>query len=251
MNESENQLEGLLRGSCSRRKVYGRRATLIIFIGSILLGGCAQVETRQDPLEPFNRQMFAFNDAVDRAILKPVAKGYVKVLPAPVRTGVSNVFSNLRTPTTIINQFLQGKPVEGLRDITRFLVNSTVGILGIFDVASRSGLEKDVEDFGQTLAVWGVPAGPYLVVPFFGPSGFRDGAGDIAGLYTYPPTYADDEWVYALFAIDFIQQRAQLLDAEKLISGDRYLFIRDAYLQRREALVRDGEADESDPFLDD
>jgi len=195
--------------------------------------------------------MFAFNDTIDGAILKPVAKGYVRVLPAPLRTGVGNVFANLWTPTTIINQFLQGKPDEGVRDIARFLVNSTFGVLGIFDVASRSGLEKDVEGFGQTLAVWGVPSGPYLVVPFIGPSGFRDGAGDIAGLYTYPLAYADNELRYPAFATEFIHQRAQLLSAEKLVGGDRYLFIRDAYLQRRADLVRDGEAGDSDPFLDD
>ncbi|MFN2327908.1 MAG: VacJ family lipoprotein [Chromatocurvus sp.] len=220
-------------------------------MGSFFLSGCAQTERRQDPFETFNRRMFAFNDFVDGAVLKPLAQGYVKILPAPVRTGVGNVFANLRTPTTVINQFLQGKPDEGMRDIARFVVNSTFGVLGIFDVASRSGLDQDAEDFGQTLAVWGVPSGPYLVVPFIGPSGFRDGAGDIAGLYSYPPTYAEDKFLYAAFTTDFIHQRAKLLSAEKLVGGDRYLFIRDAYLQRRAALVRDGEADESDPFLDD
>ena len=233
------------------RDFHKQRSTLVIFLCGILLSGCAQTERRQDPFEPFNRQMFAFNETIDGAVLKPLAKGYVKVLPAPVRTGVGNVFANLWTPTTIVNQFLQGKPDEGMRDIARFLVNSTVGVLGIFDIASRSGLEEDVEDFGQTLAVWGVPSGPYLVVPFIGPSGFRDGAGDIAGLYTYPPTYAEDELRYAAFATEFIHQRAQLLSAEKLVGGDRYLFIRDAYLQRRADLVRDGEAGDSDPFLDD
>ncbi|WP_117314725.1 MlaA family lipoprotein [Chromatocurvus halotolerans] len=229
----------------------GRWTAPIVLIGSILLGGCAQAERRQDPLEPFNRQMFAFNDTVDGAILKPLAKGYVNVLPTPVRNSVGNVFDNLRTPTTIINQFLQGKPGEGMRDIGRFVINSTVGVLGIFDVASRSGLEKDVEDFGQTLAVWGVPSGPYLVVPFIGASGFRDGAGDIAGLFTYPPTYAEDEFRFSAFVTEFIDLRAQLLEVEKLVGGDRYLFIRDAYLQRRADLIRDGEADESDPFLDE
>ena len=224
-------------------------ARLLLLLLAISLCSCAT--TDPDPLEPVNRQIFAFNDAVDGAVFKPLAQGYVAVLPGPVRSGVHNIFTNLRTPTTMINQFLQGKPREGGRAAGRFLINTTVGLLGIFDVATGWGFAADREDFGQTLAAWGVPPGPFLMVPFLGPTNARDGVGTFAGLYTYPPTYADDDLVWWLYGIDLLQTRAELLQAEKMLSGDRYLFVRDAYLQRRDALIRDGEAPARDPFLDD
>lgn len=188
---------------------------------------------------------------MDTNIFRPVACAYVAVLPEPTRAGVHNVFANLRTPTTIINHLLQGKSGKGGRAAGRLLVNTTFGVLGIFDVATGWGLEADREDFGQTLAVWGLPRGPFLMVPFLGPSSVRDGAGTLAEIYTYPPTYAEDNLVWWLYGVDFLQLRAELLKAERMLSGDRYLFLRDAYLQRRDALIRDGEAPTTDPFLDE
>jgi phospholipid-binding lipoprotein MlaA len=216
----------------------------------VMAAGCATTGN-PDPLQPLNRRVHAFNEVVDSNVFRPVARGYVAVLPEPVRVGVHNVFANLRTPTTIINQLLQGKPAEGGRATGRFLVNSTVGILGFFDVAARWGLEADREDFGQTLAVWGLPRGPFLMLPFLGPSSVRDGAGTLAGIYTYPPTYAEEKLIWWLYGVDFLQLRAEFLKAERMLSGDRYLFVRDAYLQRRDSLIRDGKTPATDPFLDE
>jgi len=228
---------------------------LIAWIGlSLLLAltGCAQTGEVKDPLEPMNRKIHSFNNFFDRWLLKPVAKGYVLVVPKPARSGVSNFFDNLLYPTVIINQFLQGKGKNGGRDTARFLTNTTLGIGGLFDVASRWGLDKHDEDFGQTFAVWGLPRGPYLVLPFLGPATPQSALGDLAGIYTYPPTYLDDDTLrWSLFGLRTVDFRARLLKSEEMLTGDRYLFIRDAYLQRREFLIRDGEPQETDPFLDD
>lgn len=224
---------------------------LLLFL--ILLTGCAQTGKIKDPLEPMNRKVHSFNNFFDRWLLKPVAKGYVVVVPKPARSGVSNFLDNLLYPTVIINQFLQGKGKTGGRDTARFLTNTTLGIGGLFDVASRWGLDKHDEDFGQTFAVWGLPSGPYLVLPFFGPSTPSNAVGDVIGLYyTYPPTYLNDDTLrWSLFGLRVVDSRARLLTSEKMVTGDRYLFIRDAYLQRRQFLIRDGEPQETDPFLDD
>jgi len=227
------------------------------WIGLLLIAlasGCASTGNgpdNDDPLEPFNRKMHAFNDAVDKAVLKPVARGYTAITPDPVETSVHNFFLNLGYPTVVINQFLQGKPVAGLRDSARFLTNTTLGVGGLFDVARHFGLEHHDEDFGQTFAVWGVGRGVFLVAPFFGPTTIRDGAGSGVGTFTSPTHYIDDDAVrWSLRGIDLVDTRAQLLDAEGMISGDRYLFIRDAYLQRRDYLINDGRIEE-DPFLTD
>jgi len=215
------------------------------------LGGCAQTGEVKDPLEPVNRKVNSFNNFFDHWLLKPVTQGYVTVVPKPARSGVSNFFDNLLYPTVIVNQLLQGKGKKGGRDTARFLANSTLGIGGLFDVASNWGLEKHNEDFGQTFAVWGIPRGPYLVLPFLGPATPRSGVGDLAGIYTYPPTYLDNDTLrWSLFGLRTIDFRAGLLKSEEMLTGDRYLFIRDAYLQRREFLIRDGEPLEADPFLD-
>jgi phospholipid-binding lipoprotein MlaA len=211
--------------------------------------GCATIDN-PDPYEGMNRKVMAFNDGADRMILKPIAKGYMNVTSAPVRSSVTNFYDNFGYPITILNQFLQGKVRLGFSDLGRFLANSTAGILGLFDVATDLGLEYHDEDFGQTLGVWGVGSGAYLVIPLWGPVTTRSGVGDIASFYTHPIQYIDDEAIrYGLFAGWAIQTRASLLDAEDLITGDRYVFIRDVYLQRREFLVNDGEIEE-DPFLD-
>lgn len=220
---------------------------------AMLAGGCAATPgrtTNDDPYQGFNRKVDKFNDTIDRAALKPVAKAYNKVAPRVVRQGVSNFFANLEYPTTFINQFLQGKFVLGLRDTGRFLVNSTVGVAGLFDVASKMNLPANDEDFGQTLAKWGVPSGPYLVLPFFGPSNFRDGPSRLPDNYTYTLTYLDLPWETKLGmrAVDLVSERAELLSVEGTVNKtyDRYAFIRDAWVQRREYNIFDGE-----PPLDD
>lgn len=203
-----------------------------------------------DPLEPFNRKVYAFNDFADSKILKPVAKGYRKVAPRFVRLGIGNVFSNLSDVNTSINNVLQGKVVAGASDFSRLLVNTTIGLGGLFDPASRIGLEKHDEDWGQTFAVWGLPRGPYVVLPFLGPSTLRhtilrplDSALDPV-VYLNPVSHRN--WVYALRVVD---TREGLLDAEKVMFGAKYIFLRDAYLQRRDYLVKDGKVE--DPFADD
>lgn len=204
-----------------------------------------------DPWEGFNRAIYRFNDTLDRYALRPVAKGYRKVTPQAVRTGVSNFFLNLRSPVVVLNDLLQGKVKQAGADTVRFVVNSTVGVVGVLDVATRIRLPAHDEDFGQTLGVWGLPAGPYLVMPFFGPSSVRDAAGFGVDAVSNPRRYAiSNELDWVLVGVDVVNSRASLLDLEDIIQGDRYLFIRDLYLQRREYSVRDGQM-ESDPFLDD
>lgn len=203
-----------------------------------------------DPWEKFNRSVFRFNDTLDRHAFRPVAKGYKKITPQPVRTGITNFFINLRSPIVVLNDLLQGKVKQAGRDTARFVVNSTVGIAGFWDVAVRMNLPANDEDFGQTLGVWGVKSGPYLVLPFMGPSSVRDTAGFGVDVLSSPRRYLLDSDVdLILVGIDLVNSRASLLDLESIIQGDRYLFIRDLYLQRREFAVRDGQVD--DPFLDD
>jgi phospholipid-binding lipoprotein MlaA len=203
-----------------------------------------------DPWEGFNRAIYRFNDVADRYLLKPVAKGYKAVTPEVVRTGVTNFFTNLRSPIVILNDVLQGKIKQAGGDTVRFVVNSTVGVAGLVDVAVRINLPLHDEDFGQTLGVWGVPSGPYLVLPFFGPSSVRDGVGFGVDAAANPRRYLiNNEADLILLGVDVVNSRASLLDLESIIQGDRYLFIRDLYLQRREFAVKDGQVD--DPFLDD
>ncbi len=203
-----------------------------------------------DPWQGLNRKTQAFNDAADRWVLKPVAKGYAWIVPNLLRRGIGNFFTNLTYPVVIVNQFLQGKLPEGASDAGRFIMNTTLGIGGLFDPASGAGLPLHEEDFGQTFARWGFHSGPYLVIPFLGPSDVRDGIGSI-GNYAAQPAYliTNNNVAYGLTALYFIQGRANLLDAEQLISGDRYIFMRDAYLQRREYLIKDGQV--TDDFLDE
>lgn len=204
-----------------------------------------------DPLQGFNRGVQAFNDTADRFVLKPVAKGYTKVLPEGVRHGIGNFFQNLTYPLVIVNQLLQGKVKLGVSDTGRFLMNSTLGICGLFDPASHAGMPLHEEDFGQTFAKWGIGRGPYIVIPFLGPSDVRDGAGSLLSYAVNPIQYVTDDTTtrISLTALNLVQTRAGLLEAEKLISGDRYIFMRDAYLQRRDYLNKDGQVD--DEFLDE
>jgi phospholipid-binding lipoprotein MlaA len=211
-----------------------------------LLSGCAAPGPRDehDPFEGFNRAMYKFNDAIDRAVMKPVAKGYNKVVPSPVNKGITNFFNNLGDIVVIFNDLLQFKISRAASDTARVFINSTVGLLGFIDVASSLELRKHDEDFGQTLGYWGIETGPYLVLPFLGPSTIRDTFGravdwQLDPVYQVSPTN-DRYWTVALRAVD---TRAGLLTAGKILEEaalDPYLFMRDSYLQRRNNLVHDG-----------
>ena len=227
------------------------RATFITVACLLGTAACAQGQQAIDPFEPINRQVYAFNGVADRILLRPAAVGYQRIFPGFIRSGIANFFDNARYPLVFINQFLQGKVALGFQDTARFLVNSSIGIAGFLDVAAKLGLAEHNEDFGQTLGVWGVGTGPYVVVPFWGPVTFRDGLGDVADFYAELPTYIDHVPTRnTVTAVSFVVRRERLLAAERILSGDKYLFIRDAYLQQRQFLVTDGE-DLSDPFLDD
>lgn len=217
---------------------------ITVLTAAIVLAGCASTNNPRDPLEGFNRPIFNFNDKVDQVALKPAAKAYRAVLPSFVQTGVGNFFGNLSDVWTAVNNVLQGKVGDGLSDFMRVAVNSTIGLGGLLDVSSEAGIPKHKEDFGQTLGTWGVASGSYIVLPLLGPSTIRDTAalpldykGDVWG-------YVDPVWVRNTGAvIRVIDARASVLDASDLIEGaalDRYEFVRDAYLQRRESRVNDG-----------
>jgi phospholipid-binding lipoprotein MlaA len=206
----------------------------------------------KDPFEGFNRAIYTFNDKTDRYVLKPIAKGYRAIVPKPVIRSISNFFSNLHDPANMLYNFLQGKPKEGFSDLSRVIVNSTIGIAGVFDVATKMGLEKHNEDFGQTLAVWGVGDGPYLVLPFFGPSNIRDGASIPVDWYTYPTNHMEEHSTRdKMVVVEVVDKRAQLLDAgdilEQAAGADPYIFVREAFRQRRLSLIHDGNPPQATP----
>lgn len=206
----------------------------------------AYAQSEQDPWEGFNRAMFNFNEGLDKYALKPITEGYRYVTPELAQTGVNNFFENLRDVRTLVNNLLQGKPRQAFQDFGRITFNTTFGLAGFIDVATPMGIPKHNEDFGQTLGVWGVSSGPYVVLPLFGPSTVRDTAGMVPDWYMDPLTYVDhDKTRWSFKALRVVDTRSQLMDAERMISGDRYIFIRDAYLQRREYLINDGQVDVS------
>lgn len=226
-------------------RCYVKSTVLALALGmAMLLGGCATTAGNKDPMEGFNRTMFAFNEGLDAAIIRPVAKGYEFVAPTFVRTGVTNFFSNVADVFIAVNNLLQGKPVEAASDAGRFLVNSTVGIFGLLDVATEWGLEKHDEDFGQTFGRWGMDTGAYLFLPVFGPRDVRDGIGLVFDIAADPLVNINDMSVRnSLAALYLINNRAMLLPADKIIDEaalDKYSYLRDAYLQRRRSLVFDG-----------
>lgn len=204
-----------------------------------------------DPLESWNRGVFAFNETADQYLLRPAAKGYRAITPDPIEKGIERIFSNLAEVPRAVNGLLQGRFGQAANDSGRFLINSTIGLVGFFDVASEMGLKKhDGADFGQTLGKWGVGGGPYLVLPFLGPSTLRDGPARYVDTVLNPQWHIDDTRTRnVLMGMRLLSTRAQLLDAESLISGDKYIFMRDVYLQRRAYLIGDGEA--VDTFGDD
>ena len=219
---------------------------LAITTGIVLTLSASAVQAQQenDPWEGFNRAMFSFNDGLDRAVIKPVTQGYRYVTPEIAQTGVNNFFENLRDVRTLFNNLLQGKVHNALEDFSRITFNTTFGLGGLIDVATPMGIAKNDEDFGQTLGYWGVSSGPYVVLPLFGPSTVRDTVGMVPDWHLDPVNYVDDRAARnSLRALRIIDTRSQLMDAERIISGDRYIFIRDAYLQRREYLINDGVMD--------
>ncbi len=225
-----------------------RLLSLMLLLTGLALSGCASTNgptDERDPWEAYNRWMFSFNDELDRELLQPVAKAYKNTVPSPIQTGVSNVFSNLNDVVVVINDLLQGKFAQAGNDALRFFVNSVFGVLGIFDVATYMELPKHNEDFGQTLAVWGIESGPYFMLPVLGPSTIRDTAGLAIDTLYFDPLYTieDDEARLVAVGLKAVDTRAQLLSASKVMDQaaiDRYAFLRDAYLQRRESLIYDG-----------
>ncbi len=218
---------------------------LIPAILAFALTGCAVNGDPRDPLEPMNRAIHSFNEGFDRVLLKPVAQAYTAVLPSFAQTGVRNFFSNLDDVTVLANDILQFKLEQGSRDFMRLAINSTFGLFGLLDVAGEMGLQKHNEDFGQTLGRWGVGAGPYLVLPFLGPSNFRDTAGFLVDTeYTDLVRNHDDVSTRnPILALRVVSRRADLLDAKRAIDAaalDEYEFTRDLYLERRKSLVHDG-----------
>ena len=219
-----------------------------LLLASLLLTGCSSISglskyaQQKDPLEPFNRSVYVFNDTLDKAVIKPVAQGYSAVTPTPVKNMVNNFFSNLDDVVVTVNDLLQFKFRQAASDGSRVAFNSTFGVFGLFNVVDK--LEKHNEDFGQTLGYWGVPSGPYLMLPFFGPSSIRDGSGLYADSFvsvigrTKNMSARNRDWL-----AQGVNTRAGLLEGEKVLDEaviDRYSFLRDAYLQRRQSLVYDG-----------
>jgi len=237
---------GFARAAGALRRLGGRA-----LLGAALLaaGGCASIPPNAgsnpaDPLERVNRHVYAFNDGFDRKVAQPVARGYVNVVPRPVRDCVANFFANIGEVTNIVNATLQFSPAAAASDVGRLLVNSTAGLLGCFDVAKGMGLERNRQDFGLTMGKWGLPPGPYIVLPFFGPSSVRDAFGEVPDYYTDPARFINPKTDYYLvYVARFIDRRSQFLDTGSLVDDaalDPYAFVRDGYLQRRRSRVYDG-----------
>ena len=233
------------------RSLSRLRALLLCATVSVLvLGGCASTGNPRDPLEPINRGIYKFNDVADHLVIKPAAEIYRGVVPEIVRTGVSNFFSNINDVIVALNNLLQGKFVQAISDVGRIAVNTTAGLLGVIDVATEIGLEKHNEDFGQTMGYWGLGSGPYIVLPFLGPSSLRDSVGLLADWKTDLKSYVDPprdrNLIWGLY---FVSRRSELLDTSKILEVaalDPYEFLRDAYLQRRRNLVFDGSPPDED-----
>jgi phospholipid-binding lipoprotein MlaA len=216
----------------------------LALLASLTLCACATTGgDPRDPWEGLNRKTYAFNDALDRAVMKPIAQGYQKVTPAFAREGVNNFYSNLEDIGTTLNNLLQGKVKAGASDAGRFVVNTIFGVFGLWDIATPLGLEKHDEDFGQTLGWYGVPPGPYVVIPFLGPSTARDAPARAVDPSWFYNNYLADDVYWTWWGLDKVRTRANLLKAESILDHaalDRYTFLRDAWLQRRQNQVFDG-----------
>ena len=223
---------------------------VFIFIYIFIFSSFLSSDETKDPFENLNRKTFEFNENLDENFLMPVAEAYSK-FPPKIKIGISNFFNNLEEVDTFVNQLLQGKPKQSINDLTRFLINTTVGLGGFIDVASKIGLERHEEDFGQTLAVWGVGQGPYIMLPVLGPSTLRDTLSRPVSSFlsvTFHMTETDVN--IALKGIDAIETREKLLGIESLLSGDKYSFVKDAYIQSMMYEIKDG-IDVKDDFIDD
>lgn len=226
-----------------------RAKNVTLAIAAVMLAGCASVQTPTpgDPLESVNRGVFKFNDTLDTYALKPVAKGYQRVVPEPVRKSVTNFFSNIGDVYIAANELLQLKIADGVGDIMRVTINTLFGVGGLFDVATLAKLPKHAADFGITLGHYGVPSGPYLVLPLLGPSTVRDATGLVVDYYGNPLTYVQPSSVsWALYGLNLVNTRANLLTTVDVLSGaalDKYSFVRNAYLQRRRFLITGGDGD--------
>jgi phospholipid-binding lipoprotein MlaA len=220
------------------------RFVLALLVLAILSGCATTGSDPRDPWEGMNRKTFAFNDALDRAVMKPVAQAYQKVTPEFAQEGVNNFYANIEDIATSLNNLLQGKFKEGAGDAGRFVVNTVFGVFGLWDIATPLGLEKHEEDFGQTLGWWGVQPGPYFVIPFLGPSSARDAPAKLVDPSWYYSRVIDDNTIYwTRWGMDKVRTRANLIKAESVLEQaalDRYTFVRDAWLQRRRNQVYDG-----------
>ncbi|MPS41974.1 MAG: VacJ family lipoprotein [Pseudomonas sp.] len=222
-----------------------RLGGLMALVGLSLLPAMSQAASEEDPWESFNRPIFRFNDTVDTYALKPIAQGYRAVTPQFLEDGVHNVFGNIGDVGNLANNLLQGKLHNAGVDTGRLIFNTTFGVLGFFDVAKHMGLQKSNEDFGQTLGVWGLNSGPYLVIPLLGPSTVRDATGRVPDSFLTPYPHMDHVPTRNVTrGVQVVDTRANLLQAERLISGDKYIFIRNAYLQSREFKVKDGQVED-------
>jgi len=232
-------------------------STLWLMIFGLALLPSQTMANEEDPWENWNRKVFQFNEKVDYYSAKPLAQAYRNATPQVVDDAITNVFSNLEEPFIVLNDLAQGKFLQALSDTGRFLVNSTVGILGIFDVARHIGMPKHEEDLGQTLGYWGVDSGPYVVLPFLGPSTLRDTGTFAVEYLTFDPIDPQVQWIdntptyYNSVFLEYLDIRADLIPAEGIISGDRYSFIRSLYLQRREFLINDGQVQDEFGEFDD
>lgn len=230
-----------------------RRTTLfsLALIGLFAMSGVSAQAPEYDPWEPVNMRVHVFNDFMDRNLLRPVANGYIRYVPQFARKGVNNFFSNINDISVLANNVLQLKLEAAASDTGRLLLNTTLGIGGLFDVASGVGFIKNEEDFGQTLGYWGVPAGPYMVLPLFGPSTLRDSIGFSIDTTTNPLNHRDEIALRnAAFVLQQIDRRVEAIAVESIMSGDPYIFTREAYLQRREYLVNDGQGSGADDWDD-
>ena len=235
------------------------RGSILLIIVMVVAGcasrGAAERPPDPDPFEPVNRAIFKFNDFGDKYVLRPLAVGYEWVTPQVIRTGIRNFFDNLGTPVDFVNAFLQGKVRQGFSGIGRMALNTTVGLAGFLDPATDIGMEKYDEDFGQTLGVWSVPEGPYIVVPFFGPRTIRSGAGNLVDIQYAPQfNHLFSSSVQTKINIFwFIELRSTILSFDEEINRafDKYSFIRDSYLQNRRFLMYDGNLPDDDLFLEE
>jgi phospholipid-binding lipoprotein MlaA len=233
-------------------QLFRRILKSVLMLSVLMMTACASIQQTErvekiDPFERVNRVVFSFNETADQYVIKPIAEGYKFVLPELVRTGVTNFFSNINDVLIGANNLLQGKPANAASDIGRFFINSTVGVLGLFDVATDMGLDKNREDFGQTLGVWGFSDGPYIVLPFFGASNVRDTVGfvvDVETDFMINTNKLNSDEKIAINSLRIINRRADLLDAGQLLEDaafDKYSFLRDGYLQRRRNQIYDGD----------